>query len=86
MTPHIHTPHTTRTTHTTNVTQFMVRYMDFGNVEERESGHLMSLKSDFRLLPFQVCHCVKKEGRKEERRGGRGGRRREEKGGEGEGA
>ena len=29
--------------------------MDFGNVEEREYSHLVSLKSEFRQLPFQVC-------------------------------
>ena len=34
--------------------QVSVRFMDHGNVEEREFSHLVSLKSEFRMLPFQV--------------------------------
>lgn len=39
--------------------QCLVRFMDFGNVEEREYSHLVSLKSEFRLLPFQVCPLLR---------------------------
>lgn len=39
--------------------QCFVRFMDFGNVEEREYSHLVSLKSEFRQLPFQVCPLLR---------------------------
>ena len=39
-----------------------MRYMDFGNVEERKNCHLMALHSEFRLLPFQVCQSEEEYG------------------------
>ena len=43
--------------HDNIVTQFTVRYLDFGNSEEREARHLAPLRSEFKELPFQAVHC-----------------------------
>lgn len=37
--------------------QFFVRYIDFGNCEERRLEHLKPLKSEFRQLPPQALLC-----------------------------
>ena len=39
------------------VFQFTVRYLDFGNSEEREARHLAPLRSEFKQLPFQALQC-----------------------------
>ena len=39
------------------VFQFTVRYLDFGNSEEREARHLAPLRSEFKKLPFQAIQC-----------------------------
>ena len=36
---------------------FTVRYLDFGNSEERQQHHLMVLGSKFKLLPPGAIHC-----------------------------
>ena len=39
------------------VFQFIVRYLDYGNSEEREARHLAPLRSEFKQLPFQALQC-----------------------------
>ena len=36
---------------------FTVRYIDFGNSEERQQHELIPLGSKFRLLPPRAIHC-----------------------------
>ena len=39
------------------VFQFTVRYLDFGNSEERDARHLAPLRSEFKQLLFQAVQC-----------------------------
>lgn len=37
--------------------QFKVRYLDFGNSENRSREFLVALRSEFRVIPFMAFQC-----------------------------